>query len=60
MYLQKVRSIKTFFFKISFFLASRKSMMKIAGTGSKSRSTPKCHGSATLLKFFVADPDLES
>jgi hypothetical protein len=38
---------KNFLKNISFLLASSRSMMKRAGSGSG--STPKCHGSATLL-----------
>jgi hypothetical protein len=49
MYLQKV--ISRIFFKVIFLLAYWRSMTKIAGSGSEygSGSTPKCHGSATLL-----------
>ncbi len=47
-------SWKTYLKKYGFLLASWRSMTKIAGSGlnricrSGSRSTPKCHGSATL------------
>ncbi len=40
---------KNFFFKISFLLVSWRCMTKTAGSRSGSGSTPKCHGSATLL-----------
>jgi hypothetical protein len=49
-YLQKVLSRKTCF-KISFLLASCRSMTKIAGSGSESGSISKRHGSAD------SDPD---
>jgi hypothetical protein len=48
-YLQKVISRKTFF--ITFLLVPWRFMTRIAGSGSESGSTPKCHISATLVEI---------
>jgi hypothetical protein len=57
MYLKKVISRKTCLKEISSLLASLRSMTKIAGSGSVSGSgsTPKCHGSGTLMMALCSD-----
>ncbi len=42
-------NMQNFFSFLSFLLASWRAIMKIEGSGSTSGSTPKCHGSATLM-----------
>jgi hypothetical protein len=54
MYLQ-INMQNNCFKKISYLLASLRSMMTIAGSGS----TPKCHGSATLLYVYLVCYDVD-
>ncbi len=50
-----LKSISRIFFYISFLLVSWRSITKKAGSGS----TPKCHGSGTLLMAIVFVSDLK-